>query len=182
MLTRHVKERLPKCRLGFTTNGYYLDQNLADELGEYGIDAINISLYTEEERKRLTNIKFSIPVEFREYINTVNQDDRLNCYSVNNNTPAVCLSHAPLYNIIINHNGDVCLCCIDWKYSHTFGNVMDESLMEIVNKEKFIESSELTGTGRQNFECCNNCSGEYIARFPSETVTFNPKHKNRQGE
>jgi radical SAM protein with 4Fe4S-binding SPASM domain len=163
--------------VGFTTNGFYLDQNIADDMKNYGVDAINISIYTREEHERLSKIKFNIPVEFRDYIDMSNQDGRADCYADSDKPAAKCKAAAPLFNIIINHNGDVCLCCIDWQYRYTFGNVLHEPLIKIINKPEFLKMSKLTSDGKQDLTCCKNCTGQYLARLPEQTVLFHPQHQ-----
>jgi MoaA/NifB/PqqE/SkfB family radical SAM enzyme len=176
LFTKFCKEKLPKCKIGFTTNGYYLDQNIADELKNYGVDAINISLYTHQEAKRLQKIIFNIPVEFRDYTDLVNQDDRLKYYTESNSSSSRCLASAPLSNIAINHNGDVCLCCIDWQYRYTFGNVLHESLMTIINKQNFLQAYESTGLGKSEFVCCKHCNGQYMVKLPDDVYYVCPEH------
>jgi MoaA/NifB/PqqE/SkfB family radical SAM enzyme len=80
LFTKFAKKKLPNCKIGFTTNGYYLDQNLANELRDYGIDGISVSIYSQEEHERLSKIKFNIPVTLRVYLDMVKQDGRIKFY------------------------------------------------------------------------------------------------------
>jgi radical SAM protein with 4Fe4S-binding SPASM domain len=164
LFAKYAKKKLPKCTVGFTSNGYYLDQNLVDEMKDNGIDGINISVYTQSEFERFQKINFSIPVTFRDYIGYANMDGRINVYNESNRQAAKCSVAAPYHNILINHNGDVCLCCIDWQYRHTFGNVLQKSLFEIINSSEFQKTSELTetGGGGQSILSCKNCPGQYF--------------------
>jgi MoaA/NifB/PqqE/SkfB family radical SAM enzyme len=176
LFTKYAKRKLPKCTVGFTSNGYYLDQNLVDEMKDNGIDGINISVYTQEELERFQKIIFSIPVTFRDYIGCANMDGRMNVYNESYKQAAKCSISAPYHNITINHNGDVCLCCIDWQFRHTFGNVLQKSLFEIVNSLEFQKISELTANGEQSVMSCKNCTGQYFVQIPTEIGMLRPEH------
>lgn len=180
IFTKTAKEKLPKCRVGFTTNGWYLDQNIADELKDYGVDAMNISIYTEEEDARISKIKFNIPVCLRNYIGTANMDNRLQYYADSDGTSSKCSISAPLHNITINHKGNVVLCCIEWQYRCIFGNVLRESLIDIINKPKFLAVSRLTQCGEQDFTWCKHCNGQYYVILPHEMHKVRPDHRGER--
>jgi radical SAM protein with 4Fe4S-binding SPASM domain len=89
------------------------------------------------------------------------------------------MARSPLGNIIINHSGDVVLCCMDWKYQYMFGNVLDKPLSEIIKSEKFIKTAEATQNGLYDVTLCRHCSGQYYVQIPSAKEMVRPQHINR---
>lgn len=62
------------------------------------------------------------------------------------------------YSLIINSDGDVTACCADWKRKLVFGNLKEESLLEIWtgNKLKAFWIQMLMGN-KNKFEMCAKC-------------------------
>tara|TARA_B100001123_G_scaffold79080_1_gene89755 strand:- start:2864 stop:3712 length:849 start_codon:yes stop_codon:yes gene_type:complete len=59
----------------------------------------------------------------------------------------------------INWNGDIQICCHDWKVMKSFGNIFDKPFQEIWEGEELMKY-RLTlqhAGGRQKFEECKNC-------------------------
>ena len=64
-----------------------------------------------------------------------------------------------MYKSMIDWNGDVNLCCNDWKYLKSFGNIHKHSFREIWLGEEMsrYRNKLMEKNGRQNFEECKNC-------------------------
>lgn len=153
---KYIKERLPKSRVTSFTNGFYLSQEIADDLCEVGCDGLTISAYTLKEEQRLSKIDFTFPVEIIKQYRGL--DDRLDAYGFQNrkrNKP--CSRCAPLKELNINANGDIPLCCMDWKNRFLFGNILQSSLYEIINKKEFIDTYNAIASGNSPFTLCSNC-------------------------
>lgn len=66
----------------------------------------------------------------------------------------------PFRQVIVNPDGDICLCCCDFYYEAVFGNVKNSSLVDIfMNNEKLNEIREhLCKKSRKGLVLCENCS------------------------
>lgn len=57
----YARHKIPKSKLRILTNGYYLTQEIADELVASGLSLLEVTAYFEHEFQRLKNIKITIP-------------------------------------------------------------------------------------------------------------------------
>ncbi len=159
LFTRLAKEKCPNSTVFIITNGYYLDQHLADELPSHGVDMLALSLYTKREKQRLQQLKYPIKVRFWDYTQT-GLDDRLDLYSKPKGIPTelACGRGAPLEEINITAQGDVGLCCLDWQHSIAFGNVRHEKLADIIAKPQFVQFYEDLRQGKRTLPICQACT------------------------
>jgi radical SAM protein with 4Fe4S-binding SPASM domain len=59
----------------------------------------------------------------------------------------------------IGYNGDVLLCCMDWRRRVVLGNVRKQSLREIWLGDRYQHYRQLHEEGRVNeLELCSTCS------------------------
>ena len=155
-IINYVKTHLNKSKIHINTNGFYLDQNLADELYECGVDEIIISLYSKEESERLRAIKFSMDVHMSDYA-TNSLDDRNNIYQ-----RELLYCNLPCYSleteIIIRYTGDVGLCCLDWDNRYNYGNLNHMSLEEILGSSCVQEITSQLKKGKRQLEICKRCN------------------------
>jgi len=156
-LTKYIKSILVNAKIGLLTNGFYLTQDLTDELYEYGIDVIGISLYSKEEEERLCQIQFRhIKVSFYDlYSNGL--DNRKKIYErehINSTLPCYSL----LSEIVIRCTGDVDLCCQDWDFRHIFGNLKNTSLEEILSTAEVQVLRRDLKQGRRYLDLCRRCN------------------------
>lgn len=66
--------------------------------------------------------------------------------------------HIPTNRVYIDYNGDVNLCCHDWKYKSVYGNILENTIQDIwTNKMKDIKISLAKGDRTCTKECseCN---------------------------
>jgi len=153
-LINYTKTKVPNCEILLQTNGYYLNQTIADELIDVGVDFISCTAYTKGERSRLKTIKISKPF----IINRANLDNRLKMY--NNEDEGKYLNipcNAPYNALTIRCNGNVGLCCYDSKNCYTFGNIINSDLPEILLSEQMIKTYYDLMNGIRNRNFCKNC-------------------------
>jgi radical SAM protein with 4Fe4S-binding SPASM domain len=67
--------------------------------------------------------------------------------------------------IAINHDADVTLCCLDPKAFNLLGNLKKDSLVDILNSEKYISLCKDLKDHRIRSELCARC--DYRTRFSS---------------
>ena len=136
------------------TNGYFLDQTMLDDLFQYGINEVNISIYSAEEEARLA--KLVAPEGLRLVFHHPKLDQRLDAYDRNPETktnPCYC----PLGEILIHSTGDVALCCRDWRGDNTFGNLYTSNIAEILNTGKMQEVYVRLSKGDRFLPICKRC-------------------------
>lgn len=152
-LSRYAKNICKNSIVRLTTNGYYLTQNLADELKSHGIDDVTISLYSESEAERLKNIRFSdiVPSFYAHGL-----DDRENIYT-GPQIPCCLPCYSLSTEVIVRHTADVALCCLDWDSRYTFGNLGTSSLQDILTSSTVREVQNDLQQGQRTLEICKRC-------------------------
>lgn len=144
-----------KCPLSKTlilTNGFYLTQQIANELAESGVWILGVTSYTRSEHQRLVQLDVKIPY----YVFYQNMDARAGMYERSPiNVKAHCF--APVGDVTISWTGDVVLCCLDWKGIHKFGNLNYETLSSILNKDQTVEVYRKLIRGERVPYLCQRC-------------------------
>ena len=152
MFIKYAKEKCPDSVIFITSNGYYLNQTMLDELKDIGVDAIFISAYSKVEYERLISLQADIgycvfPMEL---------DNRMSMYeSAPLNLNKQC--SAPLNEICIAPTGNIFICCLDWKQMHTFGDLTEKTLLELVDSPKMTEVYNNLKKGIRNLHLCERC-------------------------
>jgi len=149
----HSKIKCPDSEIYFSTNGFYLNQIMVDELIEIGLNRLHISAYSKNEYKRLKRINIRIPHS----VELVSLDERLNkvCNSSNSNNKNPCL--APFNEIIINRDAKISLCCLDWQRRYSFGDLHNQTLEEIMRDGNLINIYNRLSRGDRFLDICKRC-------------------------
>lgn len=152
----YIQNNLESACVEIYSNGYYLEQVMVDELLESGVSAIVCTAYTEKEFDRLTelNVRCAYRVLWGEL------DDRLDRYEKNDNIvleQSICrtfFSQVPIFP-----NGDIGICCMDYKHEYNLGNVNNMSLEECLNSDKVRDiQKRLLAGDRSVLPLCSHCS------------------------
>jgi radical SAM protein with 4Fe4S-binding SPASM domain len=73
----------------------------------------------------------------------------------------------PFYTMVINADGDVLSCCVDWNKKTKIGNAKEQSLKNIWFGDRLKEFQELHLKGMRHLNSsCQNC--EVLFRCPKE--------------
>lgn len=152
-LIRYAKYKCRKSKILLLTNGAYLTQEIAEELAELDVWILVVSAYSLLEYERFIKLKVEIPY----YVFFSVLDNRFDIYNAEPvNVKAPC--SAPLGDITINVFGEVALCCLDWGNKYIFGNLTNESLKDIINKEFFVKTHKELHKGIRTLDICSRCS------------------------
>lgn len=148
----YARNACPDADIYISTNGYYLNQILADELVADGVSSIFVSAYSQSEFGRLSKIKVNIPFD----VWKARLDDRLHLYEAEeNDIGEPCF--APLNEIVITCEGEISLCCLDWRRRYSFGNVQEQSLEEIIKSKEVQMVYQRLSRGDRFLDLCKRC-------------------------
>lgn len=170
---RLAARTLPHSTIQITTNGWNYDQTIHDELAAAGVKVVRFSIYSNEDLKRFralkknrirtvivptTNPKFFAADPDSAWVHVLRQDIP-DVYSPGppSKIPGRCL--APFKQLCISSTGEVILCCMDWKRSVTFGNLVKNggAIATVLNSPAMAEAYRNNSAGRRNFKVCERC-------------------------
>lgn len=158
---RYTKEHLPKAMfIKVVSNGDYLTMDLFEKLIEAGMTEINVTIHDRDPDRmaaklapmiekhpgniRVTSIHGSPALSNRGgAIKIVNERPKRRCvYS---------------RNAVVDHEGNVLLCCNDYFYSRKFGKVTEESILDIWKKDEFRKIRKAARRGKPPIKICRDC-------------------------
>ena len=149
-LIKYAKSKSPRLFLDITTNGRLLTLEMVDMLFSIGLDNININDYRGDRDKAPNGLSKNLQPIYDAYFNNPKitfQRRRLDEKWPNygGNIPQEFDSkdygfcNFPFRKLNIAYNGDVILCCDDFMYGTSFGNINDKSLIDCWNDERYNE-------------------------------------------
>lgn len=65
--------------------------------------------------------------------------------------------YAPVNDITITSDGQLGLCCLDWKNNHLFGSLKHNKLSELLDGKSFQEINRNLAAGVRNMDLCSRC-------------------------
>ncbi|MBF0330271.1 MAG: SPASM domain-containing protein [Nitrospirae bacterium] len=151
---KYAKSVCPASVIHLWTNGFYLTQAVADEVVNAGASRITISAYTDAEYERLSKLEIPI-IHLIEKVGEL--DLRKEMYS-NEEIKSCVPCITPSRDIVVRFNGDVVICCLDWKNSVVFGNIYNQSLKEILSSTRYKEVSKSLRYGIKDEAICRRCN------------------------
>ncbi len=148
----YAKKQVPKAKIRVLTNGSYLNQNMADDLYEVGLDILEVSSYFLKEHQRLIGLKVKIPylVTFQILDNrkTIYASDKIDLHKP-------CFAH--INDITINCEGKMPICCLDWKNQVIFGDLNKDTLEKILHSRFFTHTFKALSKGNRYLDICSRC-------------------------
>lgn len=160
-LLEYTREKLPNCKIVIHTNGDLLTIDLYKTL----IHSVTRFVVTQYDPDMKENIKEligyrkknqdDISFDYRK-VGEINLNNRSGLIKLSNTKNRV-VCHIPSNILTIDYNGNIILCCNDYFSNHRFGNLKDESIMDIWNKEDFIESRKWIREGEFKLKICQDC-------------------------
>lgn len=144
--------KCPNAKIHILTNGFYLNQTMIDELCEMKVWLLMVSAYSIDEYRRLCSLKAKMP--YRVFYSVL--DSRKFMYDrkpLNLNKRCFALVN----DLSVTCTGDITPCSLDWKHMHSFGNLYNESLEEILNKEATIKVYLGLAKGKRELHLCQRC-------------------------
>lgn len=153
MLIDYITWHSPYSWMHIFTNGWNLNQQMADELYNHGRIRITVSTYSNSEDKRLQSIK--CPGEFYNPRRMELSPDVLTLYDSGLNCTGPCLF--PSVYPIINYKAELILCCRDWKYQHVIADLNKVPFFEALNCDFRKEICDELSKGIRSLDLCKRC-------------------------
>lgn len=156
-----TKKLCPEAEPYIVTNGYNLTPILTQELLDLGVWKIVVSPtgseYAQEVLLKRVSVLQQAFGDDRIISSQDHQlDDRLLVYDIPRPHPhQPC--YAPLRQVVINRDGQVGLCCYDWKRQYTFGDLYEQKLDDILLSDKVLAIYEQLSRGRREYKLCGQC-------------------------
>jgi len=158
-IVKLAKERVPKARIVFNTNGDLLTLDMLQELLDMGVK-VRVSAYDKKTVEKFSEQGVTVTdlVLPKEKIREMYHNRSGNVEAMNEQ-PIEGMCSMPFIQMIVRYNGDVVLCCNDYRSDVVMGSVKDDRLLDIWNNEKFAEYRHELGMCRRScLELCSECS------------------------
>lgn len=148
MLIEYAKEHCGTAGVCIYTNGWGLDQHIADELVKLNVYIV-MSCYTPAAHKRgveMVSVHESA-IKLDPLVKTI--------YDSPPTRTGPC--RFPSVYGAINHKGELALCCRDYEYRHTFGDLKTNTLEELIMSEYRNSICDQLEIGTRSLETCQRC-------------------------
>ena len=179
-MVKYLKQKNCCDMIRTTTNGSLLTKELIDEVSnieylyeksrgklEIGTKIISSVFSSQDDRQRYLDLFSPIPdytyirnvqtnwAEFDAMVIPDGTEDGKYC---NNKVPPYDICSYALTHMIVHSNGDIGLCCYDWKHETSYDNAYTSTIPEAWNSEKLrqIRLAHLTGH-RSDLPYCKSC-------------------------
>ncbi len=156
VLVEKTRASVPQALQVVYTNGDYLTDGKYHQLRKAGVDYFIVTLH---KARPYPSRSFQIVKRVEDLILS-NRGGTL----VHLPAPTVTETRMPCYAprdlCVVTVNGDVVLCCEDFKREEVFGNVLETSLWEIWHSERLVEVRHRLESGRRAdaTSICGRCS------------------------
>lgn len=142
------------CRIEIFTNGWNLNQYIFDELMKWNV-FFTVSVYSDSEEERLRKIK-GLTDYYPQKIQRIILDPQV--MQIYNNPPIYqgpCLF--PSTYPMINHLGHLSLCCRDYEWRESFGDLNNMVMEDAFFSEKRLKICDELAKGIRTLDVCKRC-------------------------
>lgn len=157
-LLAYARQKLPWAHIVVVTNGDFLNETKLRQLIEVGVDHFAVTNYDDCERPIFQELqkKFPLHIHVRSYKDYPKTDRTGEIFHKNKLVQKPCLR--PTSQLVINWQGQVLLCCMDYYAKEVMGNIKTNKLWEIWNSPKFQKYRRILQQGqRQKIGICKHC-------------------------
>lgn len=160
---RHAKDKLPHAFHRVYTNGDFLTVDMARTYIRAGARCFFVTNHARSSEA--FDARMKVLIEAYPGFMRINPSlhDRHDTRAGLIPTGVPMRKKCVLYNNLqITFTGDVILCCNDYFRKHVFGNVTDESLLDIWKKPNYAKLRREIRRGIYRLPICRKCAGEDI--------------------
>jgi len=161
-LIRYIRDKLPESKIRLITNGDFLTIELFKELSKSGVNEFYITQHGKTISQNMSllftylkdNHSDKAKVEYKKLERLSNRGGII---KTKNKQLPYCL--CPINPLVIDYEGNVILCCNDYRSSIKFGNVRQESLKDIWKKENYQKIRKQLKKRIFKLPICKKCAG-----------------------
>jgi len=167
VLVNYAKHKLPKATIEINSNGFLLTLEKYKELIKAGLDKITVTQYSKimppktkevlEYLEKNPHIKNIIKYRIQNTQELSNRGGEIEVETSPNYERPIC--RYPHSAQTIDYAGNWILCCNDYHSTIKFGNLENESLLEIWNKPRFKLLRKELKKGIYRLPICKKCVG-----------------------
>ena len=161
---KKAREKLPKATITVFTNGDYLTLERFENLMNSGVNQLLVTNHNPDERfsENLSKLnKFiSENPDLKKYVNynkMVSYSNRGGLIDLKEYKKRKFYKCQKTHELHINVVGDVIICANDYLGQNVFGNLHQQSLLDIWNNEEFKSIREKHGQGIYDLDMCKKC-------------------------
>lgn len=162
---RYMREKLPKAYIKLFTNGDLLTYDLFNELSDAGVDIFRIAQHSEKASKTIVDTLSKLDkevkkkkIEYIKYYNNknilMNRGGLIRTYRYKFFKKIDCELASGL---TIDYLGNCVLCCNDYLSRYVFGNLNNESLIDVWNKKEYKTIRSKIECGIWPYDICRVC-------------------------
>jgi radical SAM protein with 4Fe4S-binding SPASM domain len=167
-MIRYAKQKSPRFFLDITTNGLLLNIEKVDSLFSVGLDNININDYRNDRTDFIDKVsEHLIPIvcTYR-YNPKISYNARATMEMLPNYAGVIPqdfysddlgFCNFPFRKLVFDVNGNVLLCCNDFKHTTSFGNIQNKSILEMWYSPQMNEIRQNLLRDRR-VALCANCN------------------------
>jgi len=157
-LLQYARQKLPCSWLQINSNGDFLTEELFLKLIASGVNYFFVTNYDEIEKPQLNMLQSKYPA----FIKVVKNSDMWRTdrggeiFHKQKVLKSPCLR--PGAQLVVNWQGEMLLCCMDFYAHYSFGNLKTDNFREIFDSVKFQSVRSEIAESRQNgVALCHNC-------------------------
>lgn len=153
-LIEKARNFCPDSDIYLSTNGSLLTQKYINKLVNAGLTSLHVSAYFDKDFNNASNLRINIK---HKIVKTKLISDHLEIYDkplIDCKKPCF----APLNEIIITCDGNLSLCCREWKRKYIFGNLKNMSLEDILRDGELHAIYNELSNGNRFFDICKRCA------------------------
>lgn len=159
---RYARNKCPESHIFFASNGDLLDMDIFKKLIKAGLSRIYITQYDKEMAENLSKLLSGLDETDRKYIYITklryvyNRTGALKELQIQKPLKLKC--KRPFFEMRIDAEGKVLLCCNDYFRKEIMGDVTKENVFDIWTKSRFKEiRAELKKGNRRKIGICSRC-------------------------
>jgi radical SAM protein with 4Fe4S-binding SPASM domain len=157
-LIEYARAVMPFCWLQINSNGDLLNEKIMLELYRHGVNFFFITNYDEEDKPELQLLEADYPALIKVVKNSemwrTDRGGKIFHKEKILNSP--CLR--PASQLVVNWEGKVLLCCMDYYAQYSFGDLKQQSLRKIWHNTRFTETKHNIALSRQKgLTICHKC-------------------------
>lgn len=168
-LMKYAHETLPKAKLKMYTNADLLDINMLGGLCDAGVKDYVVSLHGTDKEKEINKNRVDKLVS---YIREEGMNINISYFNVSTdsflanrgglvkvkNVNKVVSCQRSTNPLVVDYKGDVLICCNDYLGQVNFGNIANNSLLNIWNSKKFKSVRNDLKKKIYKFDICKKCA------------------------